>query len=336
MIGRSDQRLGERFLADELRGRRLHWFGALSFEERCLGSLEALASRRESLGEVVALEYETAVTHRSEDRRRRREHRARLEAAATARYGKFRSVMVLPYDPMSISGALFELAESDDDLVVVDITCMTRAHVLGLAALTVQNAALAQRLLFAYSTPSLYNASGTGSGWQETRVIPIIPGARLGNSATARGIALLGHEGDRLAVALSEFEPTGGMYVVAHSFGRPEFSRLTRRENRNMIEYWGILSPSGWQPVKCSVETPTDLVPYLKAEVERAKAMTGPAVLFPYGPKLLCLVAARLLAEAYPERSWFVYPIPLTYDVNHSIGIGSTSWMNSNYEMITG
>jgi hypothetical protein len=62
-------------------------------------------------------------------------------------------------------------------------------------------------------------------------------------------------------------------------------------------------------------------------EVAAARKYSAPVILFPFGPKSLLFLTAFLLTAEYPDASWFVYPIPTSYDVDHSEGIERTVWL---------
>ncbi len=62
-------------------------------------------------------------------------------------------------------------------------------------------------------------------------VAPAAPGARLGHVAKSRGVLLLGHEYDRLAASLAEFEPASGLVVLSVTASAPEFGAEARTRN---------------------------------------------------------------------------------------------------------
>lgn len=322
-------------LSNRLRDARLRWIGAISFEERCVGSVTEMRQTGLDVSRAVLLRYPTTIAMpRSEDERRRHHHEAQMKKTL----GPACDVSVLdvdPYSPAVAFGVLGDVirASDDDEMLVVDVTCLTRCHVMGLAAVVASDARLSERLVIAYTSPRRYGAlrSTSSGGWRETMILPLVPGARLGNAGPARGLVVLGHEADRLAVALSEFEPQGGTVVVVDWRGRPDFSRVARSNNRSLLEYWKLTGGEHWREVEIDVLEPAAFNQLVRTEAELARAQKAPVVLYPYGPKVSCLAAGLALAIEYPDRGWFAYPVPRSYDIDHSYGVGRTRWFDGSW-----
>jgi hypothetical protein len=326
--------LFERTVEQRLTGERVLWLGAISFEERCVGSVETLARLNIDIASAVLLNYPTTIaTPRSEDERRRRHYRKRLTTqlgAATA----MQIIDVDPYVPLAAYRTLEqELRSYPDSILVTDVTCMTRAHALGLAAVLANNNTILARTIFSYTSPRRYGPLRAASpdGWRETMVLPLVQGARLGNAGHARGLVVLGHEADRLAVAISEFEPEGGSLIFVDSPSRPDFGRTTRSNNRTLLEYWRLVGGDSWREVVLTVEGAASIASFVEREAELAAERNAPVVLYPYGPKITCLAAGLFLARVYPDRAWFAYPVPRSYDIDHTFGVGRTVWFDGDW-----
>ncbi len=323
--------LFESTLEQRISGERILWLGAISFEERCVGSVDKLAGLDVEVVSAVLLNYPTTVaTPRVEDERRRRHYREQI----LSKLGSAASTQIVDVDPYAPLAAYLTLEEqlrsNPHHVLIADVTCLTRCHALGLAAVLASNEDLLQRTVFSYTSPRRYGSLRvtSPSGWRETAVLPLVPGARLGNAGHARGIVVLGHEADRLAVAVSEFEPEGGTQVVVELPGRPDFGRISRSNNRTLLEYWHLVGGGSWREVVLTVDEAARVVEVVKVETELARGQEAPVVLFPYGPKITCLAAGVYLAREYPHRAWFAYPIPRSYDIDHTFGVGRTQWFD--------
>ncbi len=53
---------------------------------------------------------------------------------------------------------------------------------------------------------------------------------------------------------------------------------------------------------------------------ELARNDDAPIVFYPFGPKVLCLAAVSAAVGCYSLRTWFVYPVPARYSVDHASG----------------
>lgn len=310
----------------------LLWAGALSFEERALASLERLCIENPGRPVTVLLfKYGTTVRPPREDRKRRSRNLENLDRLKEA--GLLSSVEVADINPYSFRDIQMALAEakrfSENAMLTVDISCLTKIHTVALASseLVLKWAGGWQ---VAYTVPENYGfalqGTASGTGWQDVLVLPLADKAHLEDERRSRGIVLAGHEGDRLMLALSELEPVGGVVVTAATPGRPDLRQESIRNNRRVLRWLTGRSPDNWEEKACDLFDIRRLSEIVATQVDRTGG--APLVLYPFGPKAFIFFCSMQLFSRLPERSWFVYPVPSSYDVDYSFGIGDTTWFS--------
>lgn len=313
-------------------GKRILWFGALSFEERCVGTLAQISQNEMSISHSVLIGYPTRVHPEEEDRQRRQDNRAIIEEL-TGRIGiPAPDVMTVePYAFQSIQSVIENsLAKFSPDFVIFDITCLTKIHAMALAA-SISGWDTGLGWCIGYSSPENYGnltILNPGFGWKDVIVAPLGDTALLYNEGRSRGVLIPGHEADRLVVALSEVEPSGGLIIMGESDRRPDVRLVAERRNQKVIRRLRQSSTDDWTKITVRTNKPSSVIAHVKREIETAKQYGAPVLLFPCGPKPLIFATARELSIRYSEASWFVYPLPSAYDVNYSEGIGQTHWFS--------
>jgi hypothetical protein len=312
----------------------VYWIGALSFERRCLGSAMHLRDTGIPVRNAVAFEYNTRVSPADEANRVILDNTSYLRELLRPRDTE--SVRVRPlvaHSITSVQSALTDaLVESEADhlSVVIDITCLTRLHVIGLAA-GLAGVGDTEPLAIAYSLPDNYVTMAEDQrafrGYERVMVAPLAAMARLGNESKGRGIILAGHERQRLLIALAEIEPPHGVFVRPMTSFRPDFSHANEYRNRATTKR---LSHFGrWRIEQLEFSAVDEIVQLVTTVAEEAKAQEGPLFLYPFGPKSLVFAAALAAARSYPEGSWVVYPIPSYYDAGTTEGLDRTFWWSN-------
>lgn len=307
------------------------WIGSLSFEERCCGSLSQLSRSGARLTHGYLIRYGTNVQPQYEDIRRRSAHLGELNRLAQNVFlNDLQLVDAEPYSFEHCSEAFDKIIlESDPTLLVCDITCLTKIHALALAAAVYRNART-RRCAVVHSIPENYligDESGKGTGWRDVIVAPLAATATLFNESRSRGIILLGHESDRLIVALAELEPAGGVILLATTAQRPDLRRISQRFNQKIIRHLTRMRSHTWRTETLDISDMEGLRRSVSSEIVLAKDFAAPVILFPYGPKPLLFLSALQLCAEYPEASWFVYPVPASYDVNYTEGTQGCIWV---------
>ena len=302
------------------------WVGAASFEERSVGSLRILASEGARVQELVILTYETETNPLSEGEARRRENLDELDSLAGAL--GVTTVSRRPVNPYSYGAAQRLFSEVLGVGTLLDVSCVTKVHSLAAASVLADTS---RRITLAYTVPQNYPGVGRrrkGDGWRDIIVAPLARTARLFNENRGRGVILLGHEADRLIVGLAEIEPAGGSIVLAISESRPDLGELARRRNEKVVRQLSSMRTADWALIPVLRDDLARVVAIVMQNVSLASqyAEPAPVILFPYGPKPFIIAAAFELARCYRENSWFVYPIPRSYDANYSEGIGEVQW----------
>jgi len=319
-------------LPEECTNLPLLWVGALSFERRCSGSLRVLGSAHSPLYRAAILDY-AAATDATPSAAERRE--ANYRAMAQSMDALKREVpterrRLSPYRADELERAIVAFAGEVGDgktYGVFDITCLTKIHTLVLAAALARSEWRGTACI-AYTLPENYSSFAERNkdfgGFSYALVAPIVDGAKLGDESRARGVIVPGHESQRLLVALTEIEPSGGTIIEASTNFRPDFENITRTRNRRLIK--DLLTRRTWTEAGIDFTSFPRVAAAVGQEIARAKDNGAPVLLYPFGPKSVIFAAAFTMASEYPQRSWFVYPTPRFYDVDYTEGVGSTYW----------
>lgn len=307
---------------------RTAWVGSLSAEDRCSASILALKEKNLHVSDGYVIDYGAELGHKTATNSSLNDQWEILLRAGRDVFEK--EVQIEPMNPYAfqdfqtfLEGVLFK---SKIDFVLFDITCMTKIHLLALAA-TLAKPPLAPRWSVVYTKPENYIALEHNPGWKDIIIAPLGDTGLLLNEAFSRGIVIPGHEGDRLIVALSEMEASGGIILIADTKGRPDLRSITKNRNRRIIQWLTNTRTGDWTSYVLKEDAYSDIMRYVSKEVEIAKQYEAPIVLFPYGPKSLVFTVARYLSMEYPESSWFVYPIPLAHAAEFSEGTERLMWI---------
>lgn len=319
---------------------------ALSFEPRVTAAFEVYAAQR-GAGRLVCLDYRSTSTPGLDAASRRSSAYAALSVSAKAAGWSIVRRNVDAYSSRGLRRILEEVA-SDSDRLVVDLTCMTRAHAVAAASAL---ACISCEWTTVYSLPDSYGQLKANRGdWRDTLFVPLSEDSEFRNQGMSLGVLLLGHEAARVTIALEEIEPSAGIVLIAESAGRPDVHRLTERSNAETLAYLeslvsagpragrlrGASGLSGWLRKHVDAADPAGSV---SADIGRlvrdAKVATPsvPIVLFPFGPKNLVFSVSYLLARLYPHWSWCICPVSRTHPLDYSFGVaGILTIRRAEYE----
>lgn len=280
---------------------------------------------------VFLLGYSTITSPRAVGKERWLRNRQSLrDLSKNAGATTIQELSVDPYSFQSMQDALEQAVGSTTaNLVIIDISCITKIHTLALAA-ALSGSIDRFNWTVAYSIPELYQnlqRSQKVAGWRDIIVAPLAETALLLNEAYSRGIVITGHEADRLIVALGELEPSGGLILMAETPRRPDLRHLSERKNQRVIRQLTSMRASNWKKRVVGLFDFERLSRLVAEEISSAESKQAPVIVFPYGPKCLLFQTALQLSSDYPQASWFVVPIPVAYDVNYSEGADRTVWL---------
>lgn len=319
-------------------GRSL-WIGALSFEDRCTGSLLKLRSMDARLTDGILINYETSIIPPSEGESRLAQNRSRsTELADGLIENGLRSITLSPY----VFGDIRQVTDVADeasgyDLLILDISCITKVHAMALAAFLALDTD--RPAIVAYSIPENYGFLDelleSHAGWSDVILAPFSESATLLYETSGRGIIIPGHEAHRLIVAVGELEPAGGRILLAEQIGRPDLKQLSLRRNRRLLGQFARMQSSKWEKRVVDVLDPMTVEKELDELVKEVRPLNAPLFLFPFGPKPVIFTCSLWLSAEYPEASWFVYPVPVSYDVNYSFGLQGVSWFSARGHLKT-
>lgn len=326
-------------------GKRLQevsFVGALSFEDRCVGALHGLGSRGRRLNGVI-FDYGSEATPGSEAAEMRQRSWGRVSALCSQYDWNLERVSVNPYSVGDVRTLIEALAVPEQGRLVVDITCMTKAHVLGAAtALAGEDRDWA----VSYSKPQVYGSVGTShqAGWRGTLTLALGRDPSFHNQGLALGLLIPGAEVERAYIALEEIESSAGVIASVKSQSRPDLHLATAAGNRNLYDYLGkqrLAGPkveeSGFIDVWGArswvhrdireTRVASDIFTTVGHLVESAKMLGGPIVLYPMGPKDAVFTAGLALSMLYEEASWAVYPVLVSHPLDYSEGVRAVQWV---------
>src|SRR5438067_2657796 len=315
------------------------FWGALSFEDRCVGAFQELIQERH-IDHAVFLDYAGESTRNLAAKAARDAHWTELTNLGD-RYGvQMERERINPYSMGDLHRwAIARLSQPMN--LTLDLTCFSRVHVLAFAqALTGVGAAIDWHI--AYTLPLSYGRLDSTSayvGCRDTLVLPLGLNASLENEGVAIGILALGHQAGCATLAMAEIEPAAGVMIVCCYPGRPDLHRVVYDKNGHLISYLTMLRmpgdaettlkdyiPSaGWQLAELTLDDGiAGLRAILQPAIHAALALEGPVVLYPFGPKVVVFLIAFAQIQAYADGSWAVYPVPTTHPLDYSEGIGAT------------
>ena len=310
--------------------KRLAWIGTASFERRCVGSVELLLNEGYPISRSTAFDYPTKLNPQNAGEQRRAANKSHLNRllgdSLTWR-------QINPYRYAEFVGELDRLyADLGPEFhIIIDITCLTKIHTLACAYWLLERRDVTN-VIIAYSQPEYYgnpSRSIWGKGrWQSPVVVRLdLNSTELYTSTST--IVLVGHEGDRLRLALSELEPATGV-VIKSLPRRPDSPLLTVSDVQNAWLYSEInegLRP-GFSVQSFGMKELEGLCAVVRNHCESAKRKRARVVLCPFGPKLFIFATGLQALSTYPENIWLSYPRPFSYDPDYSEGYKYTLWID--------
>lgn len=306
------------------------WVGAASFEDRCQTSLQILAKQSASISQGIVIDYPTRIQPEREGELKRSQNReailgyvgreSQLRRIPSYRFGTFLGVLADLDAARQKAGGEVQY--------IFDITCLTKIHTLALAYWLATTPEL-PCVCIAYSCPIDYGSPirkvWDKGAWLEVVVAPFDIDPEPWATGIA-GIALLGHEGDRLRLALHEVPLDEGIVLVVKS-DDPRIDLVAEMQNRWLLD--DISHQKTPTAVSLDRVTLWDMarlqqIVGLASHNARAKGMR--LMLYPFGPKPLIFGTSLFAASSYLCGTWYTYPIPRTYDLDYTVGVGTTYW----------
>src|SRR5437660_12291123 len=114
--------------------RTIAWLGSLSFEERCSGSLREFASKQLKVDRGFLLDYASDGGSAEEERRRSYNREVVLHIGEDTVRKEIENVPIRAYSFDALRRSLQRAIKAGVDAFVLDVTCMTKLHVMALAA----------------------------------------------------------------------------------------------------------------------------------------------------------------------------------------------------------
>lgn len=314
------------------------WIGALSFEPRCVGSLEEIYKQQRTLGKSVIVGYPTSVIPLHLDRKRRKKHIGEMKKIigeiATTKEPIFEKLH--PYRLSDIekylNATILKSGNKKPVNLVLDITCLTKAHTIGVALWLVKNQKAFNNVIIAYTNPEQYISPArhgkSFSMWEQAVFAPCVldPNFFYDNGDA---IILLGHDGARLSLALAEFTPMDALLILCHEPEREQLQIVTRTSNARIIGQVLKDEVAGWALQTIDISNYNKLKRLVDSFAKETCDKKRRLVIYPFGPKIFIFASALAAINVDPSMVWYCYPIPKQYDVNYTLGIGKTRWFKN-------
>ena len=317
------------------------FISVISFESRCTTVAEKLVSEGLLPSKTFTLSYKTKAIPESTDKDLREENEATFCDLFNYNNNLVNESAISPYSSNVLKRQMEELIKIiGDNRIVIDITCMTRIHIIVLSELIASNRIDHSKVFFCYTAPQSYSVKPKSNpGWRDTILVSIGRNKPFRREGHARGIIFTGHDSERLSIALAELEPGIGILLFSNTPRRPDFLRRAREANKAIQDRLLTLrmprsdqdnkltASDQWSEYTFDINDFDRVNFYLEQEVNNAVSDDGPIILFPYGPKTLTLATAIFLASFPSVDSWAVYPIPDGYSISYSTGSSMLHWM---------
>lgn len=309
------------------------WIGAVSFEERCIGSVRQIARRSLNVTRAVALDYPTKAGRVVEDVAKRRVHRQVISDQLSGLGASVATEVIRPYRMSDmrriLDDASSKLGRDPYSGLVLDITCLTKVHALAAASWVVGRPTRRPPIWFAYALPGQYGSPSRHNRslgqWLDVAVAPCEFEPMEYSDKTA-GIVLLGHEGSRIRLAISQCEPLEALVIVPQTPGKPSLGVVARTANAVIVRDVRSGRRPGWELTELAANDINGLTRVVAKFCHRAVREGRRIVLYPFGPKPMILAAAMTAIGIAGARVWYSYPIPRRYDLDYTAGVGPIKW----------
>ena len=314
-----------------------HWIGAVSFEDRGVSSLRRLDhSAAVAVSTATLVEYPTKLDG-SDGEELRRAQRSAIRSICDADSIQQSSEIVHPYRSADLLGVLNRVSGSREP-VVVDITCLTKVHKITVARWAYQWSSELD-IFLSYSKPERYlKPASLGTTTQKWRDVVLAPMAdsRYESSSDADealdgegdyGLLLLGHEGARTRAAMSYLELGPSLVIHTAEPGATEpvaEDVVARTEHAMLLAEIERGERLGWRVASCGVYDVNELLGLVRDWSDQLDG--GRRVLLPYGPGPSIVAGTLGLLDSAPGSCWFLYPVPVSYDVNYSVVTAEVRW----------
>lgn len=312
-----------------------YWLVAVvSFEERATAWASFLNSHEALPEKAFVFDYDTIAEPKDADTELRNQCRSVFTRTLNRQHKTAHFLKgVNAFAANSLTEQISSLINESAGLpVLIDISCMTRVHLLALAAGLRTRQTPEAELYFCYAAPVAYGFQRANRiGWRDVLFIPAGKRRMFKREGFSRGIILAGYDGERLSVALQELEPASGTMIYAKNSARPDFL-LKAHEANEIVErrLRELRMPRANNPVEVSddwkfeivdVEDFEGLSSVLRKQVQMALRDGGPVIVFPFGPKPMSLSIALSLRDWDVGEAWAVYPVPDRFSVTYTQGV---------------
>lgn len=320
-------------LSARLHSTAFKFVGVVSFERRSTAWLSHVRSTGAVPSDALIFDYDTVAEPEEEDRLLRSNCRTEFSQLLLGTSTQFLSNSnAFAFNTLRIS-MLRELSDSRQKTIVFDITCMTRVHLFATVSVALKLRDAGCQVSFVYTAATGYGFLRQDlQGWRDVLFVSASD-ARLPDVEPRRfGVISVGHDGERLSVALQELEPVSGVMLYALNDQRPDFTSRALKANEivqsRLSRLRGPAIPgesardSRWKFEQIAVSDFESVHKSVAEQAAFAKAAGGGLAIYPFGPKPMSLCIANAALSFSDVPAWVVYPIPERFSVSYSSGVG--------------
>jgi hypothetical protein len=304
------------------------WFGAVSFESRCLGSLRLLKTHGVGISRAIAFDYPTIMSPKTKGEQDRADNKNEIRELLGERV---EFLLTHPHRYAEFIGGINRQVSRIENttknaVLIFDISCLTRIHALALSYWAL-HANCCYPIILAYSSPAYYGSLSKSIWGKGAWLYTILMRLDLESTemfSSTKALIILGHEGDRLRLALSELEADSGLIFTTASRGRE--STVIAAQNAWLYKEINSGMRASYLTSEAGLGGTDQFSRLILDFCEKAKYENSRIVLCPFGPKSLVFLAGYICLSHLPLNTWLSYPIPKAYDPNYSNGHDSTYW----------
>lgn len=302
----------------------------MSFEDRCVTCLEFLQSRNQ-VARGFLLEYGTVVRPVKSARDKRAQHENHIVDLFNKGRVQWERHSLFPYRMAEMFHYLSEVEDKckSEGLsrLVIDMTCMTKIHTVALSEWLVEREPPRDiQISLAATPPRQYGWQqaylGRTNEYREVIFAPVGPAladvTQKDWQPVVDVIALAGHEGARLRLAMSVLEVAMGLGVIADSTSASDASVISRLENADFLSDARANRNGVWDLLEVGRTRVEDIDRVVCDFMKRGKS--DRLVIVPLGPKPLIVQSFVSALTSRVRSVWVSYPVPQGYSVGYSIG----------------
>jgi hypothetical protein len=127
-------------------------------------------------------------------------------------------------------------------------------------------------------------------------------------------------------MALAQLLPLNALLFLARTARKEDLQIVTRASNARLLGEVERGERPGWTVQQVDTQDVEAVQTMATGFVTKSLTEERRVVLYPFGPKPLTFATSVAALAVRPSAIWYCYPIPRAYDVDYTVGIGTTEW----------